>query len=318
MICLCCGKEIKNQSEKEMQFGWHKKCIEKFFGTSSVPELEIEDQQLTLLAKASVDAGYTIQGVQKKMSLHLTQGPAARLTIVDYPNGYILKPQTEKYRNLPEYEHMTMLMAEEVGVRTVPHALIRLKDQYAYITKRVDREIEKGKCEKFAMEDFCQLSGRLTEDKYRGSYEQCSKIIHKYSCRPQLDLAEFYLRLIFCYISGNSDMHLKNFSLRELTTGKRDYVLAEGYDLLPVNIVNPMDLDETALALNGKKRNLTKKDFLMLAENCGITQAAAKKIIQSVVRKQDKLKTICEQALLDEEQKTQMLEFMEKRIERLA
>ena len=116
-----------------------------------------------------------------------------------------------------------------------------------------------------SMEDFCQLSGRLTQDKYRGSYERCAEIIRKHSVRFGFDLSEFFFRLVVCFVTGNSDMHLKKFSLVEKTPGQRDFVLSPAYDLLPVNIIMPEDPEETALTLNGKKSNLRRKDFLALA-----------------------------------------------------
>lgn len=317
MICLCCGKVINNPLESEEKSRWHNKCVKNFFGTDEFPKLDVDNESLIAIAKKSVKKGYTIQGVQKKMSLHLATVPESRLTIVDYPNGYILKPQTEDYKNLPEYEHLSMLMAEICGIRTVPHALMKISDQYVYITKRIDRNIKNDIVLKYAMEDFCQLAGRLTEDKYRGSYEQCGKILSSYSEQRNLDMSELYMRIIFCFIIGNSDMHLKNFSLKEIEPLKRKYVLSEAYDLLPVNIVNPKDKDETALALNGKKRNLRRKDFLILAENFEITQAAANSMIRSIIKKRDKMVEYCRNSFLNNEQIESFICFIDDRINRI-
>ena len=228
------------------------------------------------LANQTVNKGLTVPGVQKKMSLHLTSGKYSRLTLVNYPTGFILKPQTEEYSNLPEYEQMTMLMAEAVGIHVVPHGLIKVDDRFAYITKRIDRHIIRGKADLLAMEDFCQLAGRQTVDKYKGSYEICGKIIKKYSSYVGFDLSEFFLRLVFSFVIGNSDMHLKNFSLIETDAGR--YALSPAYDLLPVNVILPEDTEQLALTLNGKKRNIRKKDFTALADNCGIPLPAAEKM----------------------------------------
>lgn len=111
------------------------------------------------------------------MSLHLSKELQNRLTMVDYPTGYILKPQTEEFENMPEYEDLAMRLAELMGIQTVPHALIKIGNEYAYITKRIDREITDKEVKLYAMEDFCQLSRRLTQDKYKGSYENCGRII---------------------------------------------------------------------------------------------------------------------------------------------
>ena len=318
MICLCCGKKINKPSESESACSGHKRCIKKFFGTDVIPSIDLTDEQLLYIAKSAVNKGLTVQGVQKKMSLHLTTTKEARLTIVDYPTGYILKPQTKDFESLPEYEHVTMLMAESCGIKTVPHGLIRVDGRYAYITKRVDRLIKTKQTSKYAMEDFCQLSLRLTEDKYRGSYEQCGKIINTYSIRPKLDASEFFLRLLFCFVTGNSDMHLKNFSLREQTCGKRDFVLSEAYDLLPVNIVNPKDKEETALALNEKKRNLRKKDFIMLGSNLGLDKSAVNSLMRLIIRKKEDMLAICDDSVLNIVQIEELKAFIDNRCRTLS
>lgn len=98
MKCLCCGKMInQNASESEKQWQWHKKCVVNFFHTKEMPVLDITKEQLEFLVNETVNEGLTVPGVQKKLSLHLSSDMDARLTIVDYPTGYILKPQTEEF-----------------------------------------------------------------------------------------------------------------------------------------------------------------------------------------------------------------------------
>lgn len=156
---------------------------------------------------------------------------------------------------MPEFEDLAMRMAEIAGIQTVPHALMKMNGKYVYITKRIDREIIGKSVSLYAMEDFCQLSNRLTIDKYKGSYENCGKIIKKYSTRLGVDISELFIRVVFSFIIGNSDMHLKNFSLKEIEPGSREFCLSKAYDMLPVNIIMPEDNEQLALTLNGKKRN---------------------------------------------------------------
>ena len=130
----------------------------------------------------------------------------------------------------------------------------------------MDRLFEKTSVRMLAMEDFCQLDYRLTQDKYRGSYERCAKIIEKYSNKPGLDMAEFYMRIAFSFVTGNSDMHLKNFSLIETYEESGEYELSPAYDLLPVNVIMPEDTEQLAMPMNGKKRNIRRKDFLVFAD----------------------------------------------------
>ena len=213
MKCLCCGKEIpETASEYVKEAQWHSACVRKFFGTKDLPELDISEDTLTRIAEESTNRGFTVPGVQKKMSLHLTtDGGKPRLTLVNYPTGYILKPQTEQFEHLPEVEDLTMHLADIAGIATVPHSLIRFKDgELNYITRRIDRTSD-GR--KLPMEDICQLSGKLTEQKYQGSHEMITTIIKKYSSAPRLDIVNYWEQVIFSWIVGNADMHLKNFSL---------------------------------------------------------------------------------------------------------
>ena len=78
------------------------------------------------------------------------ENKTARLTIVNYPSGYILKPQSDDFDFLPEAEYMSMKMAEAARIQTVPNALIRIRGKYAYITRRIDRKGDSL----IAMEDF--------------------------------------------------------------------------------------------------------------------------------------------------------------------
>lgn len=295
MNCLCCGKPLRAPDET----GWHKTCIKRFFGTAKLPEIEIDDTTLKHLADETTNKGFTVPGVQKKLSLHLvSDSRKPRLTLVNYPTGYILKPQVAEYEALPESEQLIMTMADMAGISTVPHALIKGSAGLAYITKRIDRNFSADKIEMLAMEDFCQLDLRLTEDKYRGSYERCAKIIQQYSSRVGVDMAEFYVRLVFCFIVGNSDMHLKNFSLIETAEGSGKYILSPAYDLLPVNANVPADKEQFALAMNGKKTNIRKSDFLKFAGTCSMDRSTAEKLIEDLVRFTPKWLSMCEESLL--------------------
>ena len=315
MNCLCCGKPIKDNNESS---GWHKTCIKKFFTTTVIPEIEITDSVLEELAKESTNKGYTIPGVQKKLSLHLSKEVYPRLTVVNYPTGYILKPQVKEFRALPEAEHIVMSMADKAKIRTVPHALVKSKDSYAYITKRIDRVFSKDSNVKLiAMEDFCQLDLRLTKDKYKGSCERCGNIIKKYSSRSGLDMSELFYRLVFSFIVGNSDMHLKNFSLIESESGSGEYHLSPAYDLLPVNVIMPEDKEEFALPINGKKRNIHRKDFLIFAASCGIVKLAAEKMIEQLISMVPIFIEMCCNSLMPQDMKEAFIELVDKRVSAL-
>lgn len=313
MKCLCCGKNLPLEDEP---IGWHKKCIKRFFGTTIIPSIEVDVDTLEYITLQKTNIGYTVPGVQKKLSLHLlSDEKQPRLTLVNYPTGYILKPQVSDFTALPEAEHLVMSMADAAGIITVPHGLLYSNQKYSYITKRIDRIFQKNTVKMLAMEDFCQLDLRLTQDKYKGSYERCAKIIERYSSRKGLDMTELYMRLVFSYLVGNSDMHLKNFSLIETDECSGKYILSPAYDLLPVNLIMPEDTEQFALAMNGKKRNLRKKDFMIFAEKCGIQKNSAEKMIKKLISMIPKFIEMCNESLLPEDLKTEFISLIKKRAE---
>ncbi len=319
MNCLCCGKPLYPSQAQEN--GWHTSCIKKFFGTSTLPVLDITDGELQLIAEQTVRAGFTVPGVQRKMSLHLTSRKDSaekkpRLTLVGYQSGYILKTSSAEYPELPEAEYQVMHLASLWKIRTVPFSLITLADgKLAYITKRIDRTVGSGVTHRIPMEDFCQLSQRLTEDKYKGSYEQCGKIIEACSGMPLLDKTEFFNRLLFCFVTGNSDMHLKNFSL--IRNPLQSWQLSPAYDLLPVQIVNPADDEETALTLNGRKKRITRADFLVCAENLGIAEKVAERLIAFTIKAAQRLPSVVTEGVLSAELMERLLSLSAERTARL-
>ena len=296
MNCLCCGKPLDRASAES---GWHTSCIERFFGTEHMPEIEMDAGALALLAEKTVRKGSSVPGVQKKLSLHLSsEKEYSKLTLVDYPAGYIFKPQVDEFESMPEAEQLVMCMADAAGISTVPHALLKNGDCFAYITKRIDRIFENNTVKMLAMEDFCQLDLRLTQDKYKGSYERCAKIIKRYSFQCGPDMTELYRRLVFSFLVGNSDMHLKNFSLIETEEGSGQYTLSPAYDLLPVNVVMPEDPEQLALTINGKKKNIRKKDFFVFADECELSRNLAEKIVDHLLSMKKTFLDMCEESYL--------------------
>jgi serine/threonine-protein kinase HipA len=304
--CLACLKPLDGTDE------YHAKCARFFFGVFPAPKLTVSLKDLRRYAAETVLARITVTGVQKKLSLALEgKGAHARLTIVGLWGSYILKPPSEEYPDLPENEDAVMRLAHISGIPTVPHACIRLASgELSFICKRVDR---KPTGEKLAMEDFCQISERLTEDKYRGSAERVGKLIRRHSVYPGLDVVDFFERTVFCFLTGNADMHLKNFSLIETSAGMR---LAPAYDLLSTALVIPEDSEETALTINGKKSKLTGKDFDALAASLEIPQAAVMNIYRKFCTKKDELIACLQAALLPAEAAGRLAGIIDKRMQK--
>ena len=308
MICLFCYKEL---ADNEIDF--HSSCSRKIFGATTAPELPYTRDNLTELARQVVRSQTTLTGVQAKLSLDIKKGgrnEAERFTIVGLWGRYILKPQTERFANLPELEDLTMHLAEIAKIQVVPHSLIRFSDgELCYITRRIDRT-ENG--EKLAMEDMCQLTERLTEHKYKGSYEQIAKVIQKYSSVPKLDLVNYWEQVVFSWITGNADMHLKNFSLYSKVDHL--YNLTPAYDMLSTALVMPEDIEELALTLNGKKRKIRKSDFEISMRESELEEKVIGNIFNKFLKVKDKWFDFIDISFLPDEMKIAYKDIITNRL----
>ena len=216
---------------------------------------------------------------------------------------------------MPELEDVTMKMAEAAHIRTARHTLIRLADgELGYLTIRMDRG-RKG--EKFSMLDMCQLSNRLTEHKYYGTYQQLAETIKKYSSVPMLDVQRYWEIVLFSWITGNSDMHCKNFSL--LDTGGGEYVLAPAYDLLSVLLADPEDSEEMALSftVGGAKTGFDRHTFMSAFTQSGIPFAVADRMISRMKGFLPVWKALVGESFLPEKMKASYCLLLEDRLSRL-
>ena len=303
--CLFCYKEL---GPGEVDF--HKSCCKKFFGSATAPSLDYTRAQMDELAAQVIQSQTTLTGVQPKLSLNLDKHKdSKKLTIVGLWGDYIFKPQTERFAMLPENEDLTMHLAEIAKLKIVPHTLIRMKDgSIGYLTKRIDR---KADGEKIAMEDMCQLTERQTENKYKSSYEQVGKAIRKYSTNAQLDMVDFLELVFFSWLTGNNDMHLKNFSLYSPAD---EPVLTPAYDLLNAVLSNPADDEELALNLNGKKKQITDADFKTAYRTCGVPEIVFDRVKKKHVDLLPKFEEEIQCSFLSDELKASYIDLLHRRL----
>ncbi len=307
--CLYCY-QLLNDEETD----FHSFCAKKMFGTATPPIINFDLKQLEELARQVVIKSVAVTGVQPKLSLDLEKhkGEFSRLTIVGLNGDYILKPSSKEYAELPENEDVTMHLAELVKIKTAKHTLLRLNSgELAYLTKRFDRN--KGK--KIAVEDFCQLSENLTEHKYRGSIEKIGKLTHQYTVNKGFEMQRLFELVLFSYLTGNADMHLKNFSLIENNLG--EYELSPAYDLLSTALVIPDDKEESALTINGKKSKLNLNDFNKLAESLKINEKSLKAIYSRFDKILPKWTSFIEQSFLSKEMRDKYIDLLRSKHEKL-
>jgi serine/threonine-protein kinase HipA len=312
--CLYCyGPMPKNETGN-----YHTACCKKFFGQPYEPTLDYNKKELSKLAEQFLQTNMAVTGVQPKVSLSWykkqEKNRVKKLTIVGLYGDYILKPPSDYYKCLPELEDCTMKMAKVCGLQTVPHTLFYLADNtLCYLTKRVDR----SRNTMYHMEDMCQLTERLTEDKYKGSHEQVAKALLKYSTTPVLDVTNFYEYVLFSFLTGNADMHLKNFSLLE-TTEKGKYTLSPAYDMLSTALVNKKDTEELALTLNGKKSKLTYNDFLEAYKTNNLSKKLLDKTLENFYYCSLEMKEVVHNSFLPEEMKNEFVDLLNNKMRQLG
>jgi serine/threonine-protein kinase HipA len=303
--CLYCYEPLSGDKD------FHQKCSQAFFGTPTPPVIPYSIDQMAELAKNVVERSVAVPGVQAKLSMSLVRGTKEssdnRLTVVGALGGnYILKPPSEKYPEMPQNEHVTMRMAEAFNISVVPSSLVRLASgEWSYITKRVDRT-ENG--QKIHMLDMFQITEAF--DKYKSSMEKVGKALHSHSQNTMLDKILYFELSLFCFLTGNNDMHLKNFSMIKGASG---WVLAPAYDLLNVAIINPDDKEELALTLEGKKKKLTKDHFINLAKGLGLTDKQIESTFKRMLKNKPKATTWIEKSFLSDGMKAAYIKTMESR-----
>lgn len=308
--CLYCYQPLETSGD------FHEKCAKKFFGTSEVPILTYSLNEMSELAKQVVERSVAVTGVQPKLSMSMikeeTNGPENRLTVVGALGGnYIFKPPSEHFPEMPENEHVTMRIAEAFGIKVVESSLIRLQSgELSYITKRIDRTI---KGEKIHMIDMFQIIEAF--DKYKSSMEKVVKALQHHSENTLLDLLSFFELSLFSFITGNNDMHLKNFSMIKTRSG---WALAPVYDLLNVRIANPDDKEELALTLGGKKKKLTRAYFERFGEGMGLTPKQIQGVFKRFEKNKEKAIHWIDQSFLSEGMKEAYLEILNERYFRIT
>jgi serine/threonine-protein kinase HipA len=279
------------------------------------PKLAHSLGEMSELAKQVVERSISVPGVQPKLSMSVFKdkkdGPENRLTVVGAMGGnFIFKPPSEYFPEMPENEHVTMRIAEVFGIKVVESSLIRLESgELSYITKRIDRTTNG---EKIHMIDMFQITEAF--DKYKSSMEKVGKALLKHSENTLLDQLSLFELTLFSFLTGNNDMHLKNFSMIKSPLG---WILAPAYDLLNVRIANPEDKEELALTLGGKKKKLTRAYFERFGEGLGLNPKQIQGVFKRFAKNKEKTIYWINNSFLSNGMKEAYLEILEERYLRL-
>lgn len=256
----------------------------------------------------------SIQGVQPKLSAVLKLKDAS-FELVSQGGRFILKPNPLTYEEVPANETLTMSMAAASGINVPVHGLLRAQDDsWVYFVKRYDRE---GRSGKVHVEDFAQLSSLTRETKYDSSLEQVVQVVDEFCTFPVIEKPKLARRLLFCFLTGNEDMHLKNFSI---WLQKGVVSLAPAYDLLNSTLVLENAKEESALPLHGKKNKLTRKLWLdyLCRERLKLSESQVAMIVRDLEKALPVFNELIERSFLSEDRKSGYREILFDRAERLG
>jgi len=251
--CLCCLGEV----DPDARLGLHRACVRELFGTTKVPNIEVDPESLHLFGR-QMAGKVSISGLQRKVSLGWVK---RTLRVSAEGSAYILKPEAS-LPELPANEHLTLRLANLAGLDTPPNGLVRLAgDRLCLLVKRFDRT---PRGERHLMEDFCQLNGLYAGEKYNGSAELCVHTVREYASELLVDMLRLFRQMLFSWWVGNGDLHLKNLSLLSVDSGPPR--LSPAYDLVNTTLVIPDD--PLALSVSGKKSELSREDWEQFGEYC--------------------------------------------------
>ncbi|MCF7730481.1 MAG: HipA domain-containing protein [Akkermansiaceae bacterium] len=255
----------------------------------------------------------SIQGVQPKLSAVLKPKDGC-FEVVDCGGRFILKPNPPPYEEVPANEALSMTLARHAGIEVPPHGLLPAVDgSWVYVVRRFDRA---GRDDRLHVEDFAQLSGATRDTKYASSLEQVAKLVETHCSFPAVEKAALARRLLFCFLIGNEDMHLKNFSLL-VERGK--VRLAPAYDFLNSTLVLENASEESALPLRGRKRKLTRADWIdyFCRERLGLPETILAGILADLRDGPPEWEKIIRRSFLSTPRQDHYIEILENRHRRI-
>ena len=251
--------------------------------------------------------------MQKKISLDTRpsgKGKDKRFTFVGLGGRYIFKPHASS-PHLPANEDLCLKLASLAGIEVADSSLIFQEDgELGIISKRFDRG---SAGERFHQEDFSQIFEKYTYEKYTGSNEKIGKVLNYYSDSPGDDIFRFVELVVFNFIIGNADAHLKNFSFAYERPNRKGRGLAPAYDLLSTDLYLD-DPENSALTVNGKKSKLSMGDFLSFAKSVGIKEKVYSRLIEKFQSLLPVWQRKIEQSFLPDQDKERFKQLIENRL----
>ncbi|MEY8215980.1 MAG: HipA domain-containing protein [Colwellia sp.] len=292
---LGCKGSLKLTLEKNLQQRFSTAHLKSMYGLTQPVSVKGTSESFNDMV-IDHTVGTSISGVQRKMFMTLDNG----ILVPSNQGEYIVKPTPRDFPQLSENEHAIMKIAERVGFKVAKCSIAPFEDgELAYVTQRFDLTSKKGV--KLFVEDGASICDVHPMNKGSDalSYETCIKIMVD-ACGGAIAHAAYAIRFVlFSYIVGNNDLHLKNFSLHRKPSSKSHMMdgFTPLYDVLSVAPYPAYDTEYTSLSLLESETDglfspsyesygyYTKHDFILLFASFGVKRIIAEKIILDFVEK---------------------------------
>ncbi len=257
----------------------------------------------------------SIGGVQPKLSaiLRVSEG---MFDLVDRDGRFILKPESPQYLEVPANEDLTMRLAARAGLDVPAHGLVWTETgDLCYVIRRFDR---KGQSRRMHVEDFAQLTGESRETKYESSVERVAAAIERFCTFPRVEHIVLLRMVLVSFLTGNEDMHLKNFSLIVDEAGL--VKLTPVYDMVNSTIVLRNPQEESALPLQGKKSRFRRTHFVdyLAGERLNLPSPLVLRVLSELESARPDWLALIEASFLSDEKKEAYREVVRERSERLG
>ncbi|WP_426230590.1 type II toxin-antitoxin system HipA family toxin [Pararhizobium sp. DWP3-4] len=240
-------------------------------------------------------ARFSLAGVQMKLSVIKNTGKGGGLTLPmgDGEGAYIAKFPSTSFPGVSENEYANLALAEAIGMEVperelvaqtefegIPEEFRTLSDGKVLLVRRFDRAITG---ERIHIEDFAQVFGIYPSRKYDGAayHDIASALGIAVSSAASL---EFVRRLALAVITGNGDMHLKNWSLIYRGIGNKP-ALAPVYDVLSTIPYIPADAMALSLAAERSFKALTAQRWKAFANRARLPEPAVLNAVVDVTER---------------------------------
>lgn len=243
------------------------------------------------LIRADEKLRLSLAGAQEKLSLARIN-EKWYLPLNGAPSTHILKPaRNGSLETLADNEYICMKIASGFGIGVPDVDIVDFDGKKVFIVQRYDRVIDGTSIKRLHQEDFCQALGLMSEQKYESDggpgIAAIFNLIKKNFSRPIVDQRDFLKMVVFNYLVGNCDSHGKNYSILY----KNGLVqLAPMYDCVSTCVYSGLT-DKLSMKIGNhfELGKVTKDDFVVLCEKCGVYVSVIENIFRNFKKASDSL-----------------------------